>query len=216
MHRLNYSYHHETTSSALQPKSKMRNHESITSHQRHVEEEADTQPPAKRARVEGGEEEGADVPTAMGTLDALPLEVLVHIMSFVDAAELVQVALINRTFRGLADHDIMWRPHCLRSRTVSVHLPVLSLVFQGGKSEDQIKWKHMYRHLVRRCVCKRCGWGFRPVANSEQACAFHDGRWKPSLSAEGDRWTCCHSPLKQSPGCVRAWHEDVCAWNGLF
>lgn len=199
----------------------MRNRESITSHQRLAvedEEDADTQPPrVKRARVEGGEEEeGAAAPTALGTLDALPLEMLVRIMSFVDVADLVQVALINHTFRGLADHDIMWRPHCLRSRIVLVHLPVLSLVFQGGKSEDQIKWKHMYRHLVRRCVCKRCGWGFRPVTNTEQACVFHDGRWKPSLSAQGDRWTCCHSPLKQSPGCVRAWHEDVCAWSGLF
>lgn len=156
--------------------------------------------------------------TALGYFEAVPMEVLLHVLSFMDASDLAGcVPRINHTFRELAEDDSLWRRFCMCSRAVVASLPMLSLVFHGGKGEDGIRWKHVYRYLIRRCVCKRCSRPFRPLLNSEQACIHHRGSWQPSLDADGDRWTCCRRTRKHSPGCTESWHEDACSWgSGLF
>ncbi len=161
------------------------------------------------------EEEGhASVPTNMGPFQTLPTELLLYVLSFLEHNDFAVLSLLNSTWKDLSEDDEVWLHLCKQKKVVQAHYQLLKEIclMELGK----LKWKQIYRHLARNCKCKVCHHTFRPMNNSERACLSHPGRWKPSLTVEGDKWTCCSRTRRDSEGCHQDWHQDAHTWMGLF
>ncbi|XP_075194173.1 F-box only protein 48 [Anomaloglossus baeobatrachus] len=124
------------------------------------------------------------------TIDNLPLEMILEILKHLSLDDLLAIKQTCKHFNQiLEDNDWIWRPHCLRLRTVC----------QSEIDEDR-KQGHTWQEIVQRnyskCVIKR-KWMDGTFSNIESyeklppktMCPLSAASWGEMLEAELTRET---------------------------